>query len=80
MGGAGEVAGEVLRGAMRMKYGRRAEDRADRFAVELMAASGINPLYYADALQSFCQGDRRLRLKENREQGFTLQTGFSKRE
>lgn len=51
-GSAGELAGEAVRGAVQMRYGRRAEERADRFAVDLLAASGLNPLAFSRALES----------------------------
>ncbi|MDC7124081.1 MAG: M48 family metallopeptidase [Spirochaetales bacterium] len=50
-GGAGELSEEIIRGAINMKYGRKAEKRADMFAVELLAASDIDPLYYGKALE-----------------------------
>ena len=51
-GQAAEAAGEMIRGAVRLRYGRRAEKRADRFAVDLLAAAGMDPAAFADALRT----------------------------
>ena len=54
-GKAGELAGEAVKGAVRMRYGRRAEERADVFAVDLLAASGLDPFAYGRALESLLE-------------------------
>jgi len=51
-GSAGEAVSEVIRGAVRLRYGRRAEERADRFAVDLLTAARLDPAAYHRALES----------------------------
>ncbi len=51
-GNVDRVAGELFRGAVRLNYGRKAEKRADHFAVDLLAASRIDPFSFVDALRS----------------------------
>jgi predicted Zn-dependent protease len=51
-GSAGELASEVIRGAVRIRYGRRAEERADEFAVSLLASSDLDPTAYSGALRA----------------------------
>ena len=59
-GAAGEMAGEVVRSAVRIRYGRRAEERADRFAVDLLASSGLDPAAFARALEALEESTGRL--------------------
>ncbi|MDT8298722.1 MAG: M48 family metallopeptidase, partial [Spirochaetaceae bacterium] len=54
-GSAGELASEVIRGAVRIRYGRRAEERADEFAVSLLASSDLDPTAYSDALRALAE-------------------------
>gem|GEM_PF-1203634 len=54
-GSAGELASEVIRGAVRIRYGRRAEERADEFAVSLLALSDLNPKAYSGALRALAE-------------------------
>ena len=54
-GSAGELASEVIRGAVRIRYGRRAEERADEFAVSLLASSDLDPTAYSSALRALAE-------------------------
>jgi predicted Zn-dependent protease len=50
-GGQGETLVQgLLADLVTLRYGREAEDRADSFAVRLLAGSGIDPRSYAAAL------------------------------
>ena len=50
-GGQGETLAQgLLADLVSLRYGREAEDRADRFAVEVLARAGIDPAGYARAL------------------------------
>jgi predicted Zn-dependent protease len=45
------LAGEVVRGAVRITYGRRAESRADAFALELLVEAEIDPSHFTKMLR-----------------------------
>jgi predicted Zn-dependent protease len=50
-GQGGALLGNMAQTMVDVRYGREAEDRADEFAVRLLARAGIAPGAYADALQ-----------------------------
>ncbi len=52
MGNVDRVTERLVRGAVRLNYGRKAEKKADHFAVDLLVASRIDPFSFADALRS----------------------------
>ncbi|HSV91424.1 MAG TPA: M48 family metallopeptidase [Desulfobacterales bacterium] len=50
-GGSETAAQSLLRAAIRLKYSRTAEDRADARCLELLDGAGIDPAAFADALE-----------------------------
>lgn len=50
-GGSETTAQSLLRSAIRLKYSRTAEDRADERCLELLDAAGIDPAAFAEALE-----------------------------
>jgi predicted Zn-dependent protease len=58
-GGSETTAQSILRSAIRLKYSRTAEDRADERCLELLDGAGIDPAAFADALELIAAAGKR---------------------